>query len=262
LITGTTNLFYMLAHPIEHVRSPEVFNPIFDQRGIDAIMVPLHIQPDDYKDCWQALRKTQNLGGFVVSVPLKEQTLRLSDAADELATEVGAANTVRRESTGRMICANFDGPGFISGVIRDGRDALGARVLLVGAGGAGASIAFSLAKAAARSILITDIDRARADKLAAAVRARYGSTEVASGACDLTGSNLVINATPCGLNPESDPLPVDLDQLRKEMIVADIIMKPRKTPLLAAAAKIGCEVRHGAGMLDTQARLMLRFFGY
>jgi shikimate dehydrogenase len=262
LITGRTKLFYMIAHPIEHVRSPEVFNPLFEQRGIDAIMVPLHIHPDDYAASWKTLRGTLNLGGFMVSVPLKEQTLRLADEADDFASEVGAANTVRREPTGRMVCANFDGPGFVAGVIRNGRDALGARVLLVGAGGAGASIAFCLARAGARSILISDIDHGRADKLAAAVRALYPLLEVTSGDCDLIDRTLIINATPCGLHPESDELPVDVGQLRKNMIVADIIMKPTITPLLAAAAKIGCEVRYGAGMLDMQAKLVLQFFGY
>jgi shikimate dehydrogenase len=262
LITGRTKLFYMLAHPIEHVRSPEVFNPLFAQRRIDAIMVPLHIHPNDYAASWQTFRTTLNLGGFMVSVPLKEQTLQLADESDELATEVGSANTVRREPNGRMVSANFDGPGFVAGVIRNGRDARDARVLLVGAGGAGASIAFSLAKACAQSLLISDIDHVRADKLAAAVQARYPLLEVTSGDCDLTDRTLIINATPCGLNPESDVLPVDIGQLRNNMIVADIIMKPKVTPLLAAAAKIGCKVRYGAGMLDMQAKLVLQFFGY
>jgi shikimate dehydrogenase len=262
LITGKTKLYYMLAHPIEHIRSPEVFNPLFEQHGIDAIMVPLHIHPEDYDSCWNTLRKSHNLGGFMVSVPLKEQTLHLCDESDELASEVGAANTVRREATGRMIAANFDGPGFVAGVIRDGRDAVGARVLLIGAGGAGASIAFSLAKVGVRSLLITDIDEMRADNLAAAVGARYRAIEVKSGECDLSDRKLIINATPCGLHPETDVLPVDVSQLRPDMIVADIIMKPKVTPLLAAAVKLGCDVRYGAGMLDMQAKLVMQFFGY
>ena len=92
-----------------------------------------------------------------------------------------------------------------------------------------------------------------------------GSTVPFPGALWLQRSgtaDLVVNATPCGLHPETDPLPVDIAGLRPGMIVCDIIMKPRETPLLQAAVAAGCDVRYGAGMLDSQLELMLEFFGY
>ncbi|MFC7397372.1 shikimate dehydrogenase family protein [Chelatococcus sp. GCM10030263] len=261
-ITGTTKIYYMLAHPIEHVRSPEVFNPVFAARGIDAVMIAVHYAPDDFAIGWEAMKRTRNLGGIVVSVPLKEQALALADAADETALAVGAANTVRREPDGRMIAANFDGPGFMQGLLAGGRDAAGRNVLLVGAGGAGRSIAFNLATAGITSLNIHDIDAGRAEALAAGVQRRHPDLAVTSGANSPAGRDLVINATPCGLHPESDPLPVDVAALTSGMIVADIVMKPRETPLLAAAARAGCDVRYGAGMLDEQLGLMMGFFGY
>ncbi len=262
VITGTTKIYFMIAHPIAHVRSPEVFNPAFEARGIDAIMVPLHFSPDGFAEGWEGMRRMHNLGGFVVSVPLKEAALKLSDEADVTATSVGAANTVRREPDGRMVCANFDGPGFISGMLNGGRDAEGRHVLLVGAGGGGSSIAFSLAAAGVASLRISDIAPGRAERLAAAVRAAHPTLDVTAGAPDPEGCNLVVNATPCGLHPETDPLPIDVSRLTPEMLVADIVMKPRMTPLLIAAEKAGCEIRHGDGMLDHQLALMMRFFGY
>jgi shikimate dehydrogenase len=262
MITGTTKLFYMLAHPIEHVRSPEVFNPIFAARGIDAIMVALHYAPEDFALGWQAMRRTRNLGGIIVSVPLKEQALALSDEADVTAREVGAANTVRREPDGRMIAANFDGPGFMHGMLNGGADARGRHALLAGAGGAGRSISISIAKARPASLRIFDIDGALAERLAEEVRRHHPDIPVTAGSNSLDGVDLVINATPCGLHPESDPLPVDVARLTPGMLVADIVMKPRETPLLAAARRAGCQIRYGDGMLDSQVELMMAFFGY
>jgi shikimate dehydrogenase len=261
MIRGTTKIFFMIAHPIEHVRSPEVFNPLFQARGVDAVMVPVHFHPDDLATGWEAMRKMRNLGGIIISVPLKEAAYRLSDESDHTAVEVCAANTVRRESDGRMVCANFDGPGFLAGLLKNGRDVTGKHALLVGAGGAGAAIAFALAKSGVASIRVADTIFGKAERLVAAVKTRYPELEIMAGAADLSGRNLIVNATPCGLHPDTDLLPVAVDELTADMIVADIIMKPQITPLLAAAERAGCDVRYGAGMLDMQAELIMRFFG-
>lgn len=262
MITGKTRVFYMLAHPIAHVRTPEVINPMFAARGIDAVMVPVHLAPEDFAIGFDAIRRTRNLGGIVVSVPLKEQAFALADEADDVARELGAANVLRREADGRMVATNMDGMGFLGGMLSGGHDADDRDVLLVGAGGAGRAIAFSLARTQCRSIRISDLDMNRAQSLASDVAKFYPQLKVSAGSNDLEGATMLVNATTCGLHPESDPLPVDCTQLRPDILVADIVMKPRVTPLLEAALAIGCPVRYGAGMLDAQMEMMLAYFGY
>jgi shikimate dehydrogenase len=263
VITGTTKIYFMIAHPIDHVRSPEVFNPIFVHREIDAVMTPLHYLPDQFEAAWAGLRYMQNLGGIIVSIPFKELCYRLSDSADGSAVAVRAANTVRREKSGKLTCANFDGPGFMTGLLNDGRDAVGKRALLIGAGGAGTSIAFSLADAGVRYLAIHDTDSRRAESLSARVRERHPGADIGAAVDNSPrGFDLIVNATPAGLHPETDPLPVPVEHLVPGMLVADIVMKPAVTPLLAAAKSRGCEVRCGAGMLNSQADLMMKFFGF
>ncbi len=262
MISGATKIFFMLAHPIAHVRTPEVINPVFAARGLDAVMTPVHYAPEDFALGWAAMKKTRNLGGIVVSVPLKEQAFELADEADEAARELGAANVIRRAEDGRMIATNLDGLGFLTGMLNGGRDAKGRAALVVGCGGAGKAIAFGLAKSGCKSLRLCDVDAARAKALADDVAKRYPALDVAASGADLAGVDLLVNATPCGLHPERDPLPVDVAQLRPDILVADIIMKPRETPLLQAALAAGCEVRYGAGMLDSQIDLMVSFFGY
>lgn len=262
MITGKTRIYYMLAHPIDHVRTPEVINPIFQDRGIDAVMVPVHFSPEDLATGWQALKRTRNLGGMVVSVPLKEQAFALSDEVTPEAAELGAANAVRREADGRMVASNFDGPGFLQGLLNGGKDAAGRHALLLGAGGAGRAISFALMRSGVASLRIHDRDRDRAESVVADIRRHYPDARVRAGGNDPAGCDLIVNATPCGLHPDTDPLPLDLARLTPDMIVADIIMKPRETPLLIAARDLGCDIRYGAGMLDQQMELMLRFFGH
>ncbi len=262
MITGETKVFFMLAHPIGHVRTPEVLNPLLAARGVDAVMVPIHYAPEDFAVGWEAMKRTRNLGGIVVSVPLKEQAAAFADEVSDVARELGAANVVRRDEDGRMIATNFDGEGFLAGLLGGGSDAAGRSALLVGAGGAGRAIAFGLARSGVAALRIGDNDRARADQLGAEIGARYPNVRVETGSNSLAGIDLVVNATPCGLHPATDPLPVDVAGLSKGMIVADIVMKPRETPLLTAAAAAGCDVRYGAGMLDRQLELMLGYFGY
>lgn len=262
MISGKTKIFFMLADPIGHVRTPEIINPVFAERGIDAIMVPVHYTPEDFALGWSAMKRTKNLGGIVISVPHKEQALELADEADDVARELGVANVIRRTDDGRMIATNLDGLGFLQGVLNGGADAHDRRILVVGSGGAGRAIAFSLAKHRCRSLRVADIDGARAEALANQIRARYPGIAINASDNQLADVDLVINATPCGLYPEEDPLPVDVSALRPDIMVADIIMKPRETPLLKAAQAVGCEIRYGAGMLDTQIDLMVSYFGY
>lgn len=262
MITGRTKVFFMIADPIDHVRTPEVLNPRFEARGIDAVVVPAHFTTESLPAAWAAMKRMQNLGGIVVSVPLKELALSLSDIVEDQALKIGACNVIRREPDGRMVATNLDGLGFITGVLNGGRDAVGRDALLLGAGGAGRAIAISLLEHGVRSLRIHDIDKAKARALAAELQSRHPDVPVSCSGYDLENASLVINATPLGLHPETDPLPLEPSQLHPGVLVADIVMKPRETPLLIAAQKAGCDIRYGAGMLDSQLELMLQHFGY
>lgn len=261
MITGKTKVFFMIADPINHVRTPEVLNPLFQARGLDAVMVPIHFTAETFAGGWATMRSISNLGGLVISVPLKEQAMALADDVLEPARRIGVANVVRRDPDGRMVATNLDGMGFLKGVLNGGADARGRDVLLLGAGGAGRAIAITIAGQPIASLRIFDTDTARATGLAAEVSRLAPALPVSHGTGELGGATLVINATPLGLHPETDPLPLDVSGLHPGVMVADIVMKPRETPLLIAAARAGCPVRYGAGMLDTQLELMIEHFG-
>lgn len=258
--TGKADVFVMLAHPVGHAKSPGIFNEIFERRGLDSLMVPLSCRPQDFDAFWAGITAAENIRGVIVSVPYKAAVFAKCAAAHERAARVKSANSVRRQPDGSWYADNFDGVGFIDGLRAGGHAIEGRSILQVGAGGAGASLAYCLAEAGAREIRLFDVDEARAAGLARLVSERFPACRIAVGPADPSGMDMAINATPMGLR-DTDPLPMDVSGLTPDMTVVDIIMEPAETPLLRAARRIGCRVQPGAPMMDFQVEAMSEFFG-
>ncbi|MEP3112851.1 shikimate dehydrogenase [Nisaea sp.] len=259
-ITGTTRVYGVIADPIAHVRAPIVFNPLFEQRGTDAVMVPVHAPSDQLEIVLDGLKAQPNFGGFAVTVPHKLAIMELCDEVGRQGRLVGAVNAVRFDAQRRMIGDNFDGAGFVAGMRAEGYEVTGRSVLQLGAGGAGRAIAFALADAGASRLVIHNRTRAKAEELAAAVSAAYPEIPVSVGAAEPDGCEIVINTTSAGLH-DGDPSPIDEKFLKPDLLVAEIIMIPEKTRLLESALKNGCNVQYGRHMLDKQIDLIGEFLG-
>ncbi len=258
--TGKADIFVMLAHPVGHAKSPGIFNEIFEQKGLDSLMVPLTCRPEEFDTFWAGITAAENVRGVIISVPYKTAVYHKCAAAHDRAARVESANSVRRQADGTWYADNFDGVGFIDGLNAGGHRIAGQRILQVGAGGAGSSLTYCLAEAGAAEIRLADIDEARAGKLAALVAGAFPQCRIEVGPPDPSGMDMAINATPCGLKPD-DPLPMDASRLTPEMTVVDIIMEPAETALLRKASEIGCRIQPGRPMMDFQVEAMSRFFG-
>jgi shikimate dehydrogenase len=259
-ITGRTRLFGIVADPIDHVRTPQVFNARFAALGADAVLVPFHVPASLLGDAFEGFRAMRNLGGFVVTVPHKSAAVALCDEVTEAARAVGAVNTIRRAPDGRLRGEIFDGAGFVAGLRSQGIEPAGKRVYLAGAGGAANAIAFSLALAGVARLTVANRTASKAEDLLARLGAHFPGLDLGLGERAPAGHDLVVNATSLGLAP-LDALPLDVEGLLPDQIVAEIIMKPEQTPLLVEAARRGCRVHLGRHMLDCQIELMARFMG-
>jgi len=257
--TGKADIFAMLAHPVGHAKSPGIFNEIFEKRGLDSLMVPLSCRPEDFETCWAGITAAENIRGVIISVPYKTTVFHKCSAAHDRAARVESANSVRRRADGSWYADNFDGVGFIDGLRAGGHAIAGRRVLQVGAGGAGASLAYCLAEAGAEQIRLADIDSNRARKLGERVTEAFPNCRIEVGDADPSGMHMAVNATPVGMHA-GDPLPLDVSRLTPDMTVVDIIMEPAETALLRMARKIGCRVQPGRPMMDFQVQAMSEFF--
>ena len=257
--TGKADIFVMLAHPVGHAKSPGIFNEIFEKRGLDSLMVPLSCRPEDFETFWAGITAAENIRGVIISVPYKTTVFHKCSAAHDRAARVESANSVRRRADGTWYADNFDGVGFIDGLRAGGHAIAGRRVLQVGAGGAGASLAYCLAEAGAEQIRLADIDSNRARKLGERVTEAFPNCRIEVGDADPSGMHMAVNATPVGMHA-GDPLPLDVSRLTPDMTVVDIIMEPAETALLRMARKIGCRVQPGRPMMDFQVQAMSEFF--
>ena len=259
-ITGNTRIFAILADPIHQVKTPEGINRLFEAQAYDGVLVPIQVAAPDLPAMVQGLRRMNNLGGFVVTVPHKTAMPDLCDELTPAAARTGAVNVVRRTADGRLVGGILDGDGFVTGLRREGIEPGQCSVYLAGAGGAACAIADALAQAGVARLTIANRTTARAAELVARLREGFPALPIEVGSDDPSGHDLVVNCTSLGMHP-GDPLPFYVDRLAAHQTVAEIIMQPAETPLLKAAAARGCRVHFGAPMLASQLALMAEFMG-
>jgi shikimate dehydrogenase len=261
MISGKTTLIAHLGFPTEAFKAPMIYNPWFDKQGIDAVVVPMGVKPEDYAASLPQIFRFSNLRGALVTMPHKVTTMSLVDEVTPTARVAGACNAILKRPDGTLLGDQFDGAGFVRGVERKGRLLKGTRVLVSGTGGVGSAIAASIAAAGAAELMLFDMSDASAQALAARLREHYPQMKVATGSKDPAGYDVVVNATPLGMK-ESDPLPFDVDRIDAGTFVGEVVMKTEFTPLLLAAKAKGCQVQVGTDMLFEMIPAYLEFFGF
>ena len=260
MIRGTTRLIAHLGHPTESFKAPMIYNPYFEAHGIDAVVVPMGCRAEHYAQFLRLVFRLSNILGALVTMPHKVATIALLDEVSTTAKVAGSCNAVRLDGEGRLTGDMFDGEGFVRGVLRHGRALAGASVLVVGAGGVGSAIAASLARAGIARLGLYDPHPPALHGLAGRLARHYPALTLAIGGSDPAGWDIVVNASPLGMNRD-DPLPVDVTRLSASTFVGEVVMKTEITPFLAAARARGCAYQIGTDMLFEQIPAYLEFFG-
>lgn len=260
-INGHTELIAHLGHPTHAFKAPMIYNPYFASIGVNAVVVPMGCRPGNFAPVLRALFTLDNIRGALITMPHKVTAAGLLDVATPTVRVAGACNAVKRDAEGRLVGDMFDGEGFVRGLRRKGLALQGARALVVGCGGVGCAIAASLAASGVGAIALFDTQERSADDLAGRLGTHYPAITVSTGSKDPAGFDLVVNATPLGMNAD-DPLPVDVGRLAPGTFVGEVVMKSEMTALLVAAQARGCRVQIGSDMLFEQIPAYLEFFGF
>jgi shikimate dehydrogenase len=261
MISGETILIAHLGYPTKSFRAPMIYNPYFEKIGFNAIVMPMGVKAEKYAEVLKALFELTNIRGALVTMPHKVTTLALMDEISTTARIAGACNAILRRPDGSLVGDMFDGEGFVRGVARKGRHIAGESALVVGCGGVGSAIAASLAAAGVSRLGLFDAYSASAASLGSRLAAHYPKLEVQTGAKDPSGYDIVVNATPIGMN-DGDPLPMDVDRITPSSFVGEVVMKQEMTPFLRAAQAKGCAIQIGVDMLFEQIPAYLEFFGF
>jgi shikimate dehydrogenase len=261
MISGKTTLIAHLGYPTHAFKAPLIYNPWFEKNGIDAVVVPMGVKAEEYPEFLKYLFKLSNIRGALVTMPHKVTTTQLVDELTPTAQVAGASNAILLREDGTLLGDQFDGAGFVRGVERKGVPLAGKRALVVGSGGVGCAIAASLAAAGVSALGLYDANTESSESLAERLKEHYPQIEVITGSKDPEGYDLVVNATPLGMN-DGDPLPVDVDRIAPSTFVGEVVMKQEITPFLQAAKEKGCQIQVGSDMLYEQIPAYLEFFGF
>lgn len=261
MISGTTTLIAHLGHPTHTFKSSLICNPWFDQQKIDAAVIPMGIRTEDYPAFFRSVFTLTNIRGALITMPHKITTMGMVDEVSPTAAIAGATNAVVRRTDGSLLADQFDGTGFVRGLLAKGFDPAGKRALIVGNGGVGSPIVASLAGLGLAEIGLFDPHPAASDALARRIGEHYPDVCITTGSRDPQGYDLVVNATPLGMS-DGDPFPVDIDRVTPGSYVGDVVLRIDMTPFLLAAQARGCIVQVGTDMLYELIPAYLEFFGF
>jgi shikimate dehydrogenase len=260
MVNGHTEIIAHIGYPTHAFKAPMIYNPWFEKAGVNALVVPMGCKPEDYAVFLRSVFSLSNIRGALVTMPHKVTTVGLLDIVSPTATIAGACNAVRRTADGRLEGDMFDGEGFVRGVLSKGVALKGASALVVGSGGVGSAIAASLAAAGVVRLALFDVNLSSVIGLAERLKKHYPHLHVTTDSNDPLGHDVVVNATPLGMNV-GDAMPIDVSRIAPTTFVGEVVMKTAMTAFLVAAAARGCQVQIGTDMLFEQIPAYLEFFG-
>jgi len=243
MINGHTKIYGILGRPVTHSLSPAMHNAAFRELGLNAVYVGFPVT--DLAQATAGLRGL-NILGASVTIPFKEEIILLLDELDPQAARIGAVNTVVN-GNGRLCGYNTDWLG-ASQALRDKTSLESEHVLLLGAGGASRAIAFAVLEEGGQ-VTLTDLDAPRATALGRDLKVEAIPLE-AVGRCP---ASILVNATPVGMEPNIDAIPINPDLLGRLRLVMDIVYQPLETRLLREARARGAATIDGLQMLIHQA---------
>lgn len=261
MISGHTTVIAHIGYPTHSFKSPQIYNPWFDAKGIDAVVVPMGVKAQEFEAFLPLVTRMSNFGGALITMPHKVTVMSLVDETTPTAKIAGAANAVKVGEDGRLLGDQFDGMGFVNGALTKGATFEGKNALVIGSGGVGSAIAASIAGAGVAKLGVFDARTESAEGLASRIAAHYPTIELSADSNDPAGYDIVVNATPMGMN-EGDPMPMDTDRIEPTAFVGEVVMKKSMTPFLQAAADRGCAVQVGTDMLFAQIPSYLAYFGF
>jgi len=256
-LNGRTRLYPLLGDPIIYARSPDWLSQRMAERGMNMISLPLEVPEGNLGQVIEGLTAINNVDGFSLTMPHKQTGFSYCATHSETSELLGVVSAARRNADGSWHGHTTDGDAFVKAQIEHGAVIQGARVLILGVGGAGSAIAISMLDQGAKEVVICDQDTPRMNALATLLEPK-AQGRLQTGASDPTGFDLVCNATPMGMN-ETDPLPLDPSLLSDTMFVGDVVAGHGETAFIRAARMAGCPTADGDAMVFAVLDVMCDF---
>lgn len=263
-LSSSTQLCAVIGNPIGHSLSPAIHNAAFQSLDLDFVYLAFPVE--DVKGALEGMRAIGNFRGMSVTIPHKTEVMKYVDEIAEVDRNIGSINTVIHEQ-GKLIGLGTDGSGALKAFADSGVELDGKNILMLGAGGAGRAISFTLVqKTKLEKLSILDVDEAMLRELRADLEAGTDATiesdlsTESSLSAAMEGADVIIHCTPVGMHPKVDASLIPPELFRPEQVVLDIVYTPLETKLLSEAKARGLKVIPGVEMFVNQAALQFEQF--
>ena len=270
MIDGKTKILGVIGDPIEHTFSPAMHNAGLDALKLNYIYLPFHVKPDRLKECIEGA-KAMGIQGLNVTIPHKTNVMKHLDEIDQVASMIGAVNTIQfnyvqdNESSNQdneinvtTRGFNTDGYGCVR-AIEEKTSINDKKVTITGAGGAARAVAFQIANSGIDELSILNRNASKAESLAGDLRTNLEAIGIDIGINaygiddlkrELSDSDIFIDTTPIGMYPNvNDKAIASVDMLHEDLLVNDIVYTPMETSLIKEAKLANATVVPGYKML-------------
>ena len=255
IISGKTRVCGVIGDPIEHTLSPIMHNAAFEALKLDYVFLAFKVKPAEVGNAISGMRAL-TIHGLNVTMPHKNAVIKYLDEVDPAGKAIASANTILNKD-GRLLGFNTDGIGALNALEQNGVEPRGKKVLLLGAGGAAKAIAYTLSQEVDELIILNRTPKPAtelANLLKQKFKKKINADELSPSAVkdNLADSDVLINATSVGMNPNANQTPVAPEWLKPDLAVMDIVYNPLETKLAKDAKAVGAKVVSGVEMLIYQ----------
>lgn len=257
-LNGRTRLYPLLGDPIIYARSPDWLSKHFAKRGMNYISLPMEVKDGDLKAAMDGLAVSGNVDGLSLTMPHKITGVQYCATLSETSEMLGVVSAIRRNKDGSWYGHTTDGDAFVKAQIDNGAKVEGAKVLVLGAGGAGSAVVISMLEHGAGEVAVYDLDNDRAQAIVNKLKDKAGDRVRVADSNDPTGFDMVSNATSMGMD-ENDPIPIDPAKLTSDMFVGCVISNHGETKIIKAAKEAGCKTADGDAMVVAVLDVMCDF---
>lgn len=269
-ISGKTRLLGLIGSPVEHSKSPAMYNYCFEKWNLDQKYLAFDVPKEKTEDAIKAFR-TLGMKGANITMPCKQEVLRYLDAISPAAKLVGACNTIVDED-GVLTGYITDGEGYVKNLQQEGVEIKGKKITILGAGGVSSAIQAQAMLDGAKEIAVFNKKDAFweiAEKKVKEYQEAFPQQKITLYDLDnseqlvkeVQTSDILTNATKVGMHPlEDKSLITDTSLFRKDLVVTDVVYDPEKTKLLHDAEAAGCKVIGGLGMLIYQGAAAAKLY--
>lgn len=268
-VTGHTSLYALFGYPVEHSKSPEMYNYCFNKMDTDSVYVTLEAREDDFENAFNAVRSTDIKGGNL-TMPVKTLGAKYADELTDSARLIGAVNCFRNDK-GKIYGHNTDGKGFIDNLLNNGHEVKDKKMVLIGTGAAATAIACQAIIDGVHELAIfnqKDKFYENGEKTVEKLTKEFPDRVITMNDLadedllkeKIAAADILTNATKVGMEPNEDQSLVKPEYFHKDLIVTDTVYSPLETKLIKEAQAAGVKATYGGiGMLLYQGAAGFNF---